>query len=204
MSTLVSVEQLAQEFNRDVRTVQLLHKSGMPKHGHGQYNLEVCKTWYIAHLQSKIGSRSNEGENAGDYNVDLETARLKRAQADLAEIELTEKRGQVVPIAVLEYSLTQVIANARQNLLMLPGRIAPELEGEARAVIKARISKSIHEALTELSKVKINVIEPSATDPGSGARSDDGAQPGTPDLGTAPDPDGDGMGRSEPDNPPGG
>lgn len=203
MSTIVSVEQLAREFNRDVRTVQLLAKSGMPKHGHGQYNLEVCKTWYIAYLQSKVGSRSNEGENAGDYNVDLETARLKRAQADLAEIELTEKRGQVVPIAVLEYSLTQVIANARQNLLMLPGRIAPELEGETRAVIKARVAQSIRDALTELSKVKINVIESSATDAGSGASPNDGAGAGAPDLDTPADPDGDGMGRSEPDNSPG-
>lgn len=204
MSTIVTVEQLAREFNRDVRTVQLLVKGGMPRRGHGQYELEVCKTWYIAYLQSKVGSRSNEGENSGDYNVDLETARLKRAQADLAEIELTEKRGQVVPIAVLENSLTQVIANARQNLLMLPGRIAPELEGEARAVIKARLSQSIHTALTELSKVQINVMEPSGTDPGSGASSDGGAQPGTPDVGTAPDSDGDGMGRKEPDNPAGG
>jgi phage terminase Nu1 subunit (DNA packaging protein) len=190
--TLVTVEQLAAEFNRDKRTVQLLVKDGMPKAGHGEYDLERCKSWYIAYLQAKIQSRANEAGavlNPENFNGELEQARLTRAKATLAEIELSEKQGRVIPIETMERTLTAVITQARQLLLALPGRIAHELEGETRVVIKSRLMNGIRAALTALSEVKINVSEsepePANDNPGGGNGANDGAGPDKPDMGPA-------------------
>lgn len=157
---LVSVEQLAAEFARTPRYVQQLVKQGMPRSSHGQYDLENCKTWFIRFLQNKIQHREgdiddNGGGGGGTYNVDREQARLIRTKADLAEIELAEKRGSVIPVDVFENTLSQMVTQARQQLLQLPGRAAPQLEGEPRAVIKSKLTEQIHSALTALSVSKI-------------------------------------------------
>jgi phage terminase Nu1 subunit (DNA packaging protein) len=153
---LVSVEQLAGEFQRTPRYVQQLAKAGMPKAAHGQYDLELCKSWYIGFLQRKISQREGDVDDNGDeregtYNVDREQARLTRAKADIAEIELTERRGEVIPIKVFEDTLGRMVTQARQQLLQLPGRAAPVLEGEPRAVIKSKLTTLIHAALKSLS-----------------------------------------------------
>lgn len=202
---IVTVAQLAKEFNRDERTVQLLARKGMPKAGHGQYDLEKCKTWYIAYLQQCIASRSSESgeaEDDGNYNVEREQARWTAAKASIAEIDLGIKRGEVVPIQVVEDAITGVVASARQQLLALPGRIAPQLEGETRAVIKARLATAVNQTLTSLSEVKIDVNKSNAADDaGSGNDANGRARQNPTDLGTAADPDSDGMGGTKPDNP---
>lgn len=192
MSALVTVEQLAAEFNRDKRTVQLLVKEGMPRAGHGEYDLERCKSWYIAYLQAKIQSRASEAGavlNPEKFDGELEQARLTRAKATLTEIELSEKQGKVIPIEMMERAVTAVITQARQLLLALPGRIAHELEGEGRVVIKSRLMNGIRGVLTALSEVKINVneSEPPTDHARSGDGANDGAGPDKPGMGPAPE-----------------
>jgi phage terminase Nu1 subunit (DNA packaging protein) len=151
--TLVTVEQLASEFGRTARHVQLLVKAGMPRAAHGQYDLELCKTWYIGHLHERLAHRQGEidGGRTDDYNVDRERARLTKAQADQAELELAKMRGTLVPIAEYKRRMSRFVTQARQQLLQLPGRAAPQLEGDPRAVIKSKLYTLTCAALAALS-----------------------------------------------------
>lgn len=61
--------------------------------------------------------------------IDLaaETARERRAKADLAELELAAKRRELVARTAVESLVRGLAVAAREALLALPGRIAPEL-----------------------------------------------------------------------------
>jgi hypothetical protein len=59
--------------------------------------------------------------------------------------------GEVVPLEVMRASMGTMIVQARQNLLNMPARIAPQLEGETRSVIKEKLRLEIYRALAALS-----------------------------------------------------
>jgi hypothetical protein len=56
-----------------------------------------------------------------------------------------------VPVEVFEGRMALMITSARQRILLLPSRIAPELEGLDGVQIKARLQVAIHQLLTVLS-----------------------------------------------------
>jgi phage terminase Nu1 subunit (DNA packaging protein) len=151
----VNADQLGKEFGCTGRTIRNLTAEGMPKAGRGEYDLERCKSWYIHYLKSKLRQGAGaEGEDPGAYNVDRERARLTKAQAEQAEIELEEKKRQVIPIAAFKDAMGKMIGQARQQLLQLPGRVAHELANESAPVIKLKLTNHIHKALTALSEAK--------------------------------------------------
>lgn len=77
--------------------------------------------------------------------------RRTRAQADLAELDLARRRGDLVEVAVVEMMIRNVIAAARGRLLAMPTKLTPLLVGQhSRAVIQARIDKEINDALASL------------------------------------------------------
>lgn len=151
---LVNVNDVAAEFGCTDTHVQQLVKAGMPKVGHGKYDLEKCKTWYIHHLKARLAQRA--GDDTSEYNVDRESARLKKAQAELAEIELAAKRGALIPISEFGRTMAQMVTQARQNLLQMPGRVAHELEGEDRVMIKHKLIEAVHKCLNALARGESN------------------------------------------------
>lgn len=76
-------------------------------------------------------------------------ARREAAEAALAEIELAEKRRELVPAADVEAHLVSVFANCRTKLLGLPARARaqdPSLSSQQIAIIE----RILHEALEDL------------------------------------------------------
>jgi hypothetical protein len=69
------------------------------------------------------------------------------AQVQRAERSNRIEAGQVVPLDLVRARLSTVFVTSRQNLLMLPGRVAPQLEGESRAVIKEKLRAEVYAAL---------------------------------------------------------
>jgi hypothetical protein len=76
---------------------------------------------------------------------------LLQAQVQRAERRNLIESGQVLPIAVMRETLGTAFMTCRQNLLNLPARVAPQLEGETRLVIKEKLRAEIHAALAALS-----------------------------------------------------
>jgi phage terminase Nu1 subunit (DNA packaging protein) len=118
------------------RRVQQLSKEGvLPKAERGKYSLIGCVRGYILFLRSQL---PNSGKPVADIRA--ESARLKKAQANLAEMEEAERKGSLLNAEIVykqDFDLTRAI---RDNLLSLPSRLAPVLRTK-------KTEKAIHKAI---------------------------------------------------------
>src|ERR1700730_16452592 len=106
---LANVTRVAQALNLTEMRVQQLVKEGMPREGRGQYDAVKCMAWYIRYLQTALKKKSvqmHDGAYAGEHE---QRVRLLKADADLREIELAEKQGQLVPLADVEAEMTNLV-----------------------------------------------------------------------------------------------
>lgn len=84
-----------------------------------------------------------------DYNA--AKARREQALAELAEIELAVKKGELVPADQIQEAWTSIAYNIRTILLGLPSRIAGGVAGAATTQeISAAAMNVVREALYEI------------------------------------------------------
>lgn len=139
------------------RRVQQLAKEGViPKAERGRYELAPTVQGYIRYLQER-----SVHSDATTIDYAAEKARLTKAQADLAEIEVAKARDEVVGVAQLEKNLASLFAEVQINLRNIPGRVVSSLVGvKDERAIKARLTKEIDQVLQALADASV-VIEPS-------------------------------------------
>lgn len=83
-------------------------------------------------------------------------ARREVAKAELAEIELATKRGELIDQKVTKKLLMEVFINTRDRILNVARRLAPELVGiQSETVIADKLNHELETALLSLSE---NVI----------------------------------------------
>ncbi|MBO6522125.1 terminase small subunit, Nu1 [Thalassospira sp.] len=137
------------------RRVQQLSKAGViPKAARGRYELIGSVRGYIRHLRDL----NLKGE-AGNADYGTERARLVKAKADLAEMEASQMRGDLLSAPDVKVAWTEIVALMRARLLVLPDKIAPVVHettnlNQARDVIK----KAIHEVLTEIAETDVEIV----------------------------------------------
>jgi len=115
---------------------------GFPKRSAGTYNLLECILWNYHRL------RGDDGKDR--YRKEME-GKIK-AERELKEMELAEKRREVVSISWIIDILTGVHLAARNKLLSLPTRLAPQAVGLTAREIQQLTSDFVDEALNELSR----------------------------------------------------
>jgi phage terminase Nu1 subunit (DNA packaging protein) len=150
------------------RRIQQLSREGViPKAERGQYDLVGAVRGYVAYLRD-LAVRAQAG--APDFGV--ERARLIKAKADIAEMEASGRRGELLPAAAVEAAWTAVLARLRARLLVLPDRLAPLCHEETTiAGVRDQIRKAVREALDELAATPVAVADLD----GSGPVGDGGA-----------------------------
>ena len=129
--------------------MQRFTQYGMPKAAHGKYDLASCASWYIARLRRELDDERTKGGN-----LEFEQTRETRAKADIAELKAAQMRRELIPIDIYRQRVSAHHSVVRQNILALPGQIAPQLEGLARSEIKARLDKRIKDLLNSLATGK--------------------------------------------------
>jgi len=98
------------------RRVQQLSKEGViPKTEHGRYELAPAVQGYVRYLQERSIGRPNAPE---DYHS--EKARLVKAQADRAELEVMEISGNLVNAEDVQKELYSKITDCKTRLLGIP------------------------------------------------------------------------------------
>lgn len=139
------------------RRVQQLVKEGViPKAERGRYELAPVVQGYIRYLQER-----SVHSDATTIDYAVEKARLTKAQADLAEIEVAKARDEVVGVAQLEKNLGNLFAEVQINLRNIPGRVVSSLVGvKDERTIKMRLMAEIDQVLQRLADASV-VIEPS-------------------------------------------
>jgi excisionase family DNA binding protein len=90
------------------------------------------REWYVSYRIEKDGSRGNEAcQIPEDDAENMEQASLRKlkAEADLKELELATKRGEVVAIEDVKRSVENVAASLKSAILAMPSKLATRLVG---------------------------------------------------------------------------
>ena len=141
----LTTPQLAQALGCSKRHIQQLAKDGIiPKSDRGRWPLEAIAA-FIAYLQADA--------RRGPADYALERARLTRAQADVAELALAERRGDLLAREDVDAAMIATLGRVRSRLLAVPSKCAAEAAQsgdprEAEGVIKS----AVYDVLSELSQ----------------------------------------------------
>lgn len=138
------------------RVNQLVNQGIIPRAERGRYELVPVVRAYIKYLRD----RAVRGDvNGDDYST--HRARLTRARADITEMERAQIENKLIPAEDVESTWNSMVSNARNRLIAIPTKVAPEVFAsrnlnEIRDIIKAEI----YLALDELSDADVRTINP--------------------------------------------
>lgn len=93
-----------------------------------------------------------QGTVSGLEEIDLEKERAlhEKVKREIAELKLDKMKKNAYSARVVEYVMTAMAANLRTQLLGLPSKLAPMLEGKSKEEIYTAMTKEIEEKLSEL------------------------------------------------------
>jgi phage terminase Nu1 subunit (DNA packaging protein) len=139
----VRVKELAGTLRISPRSIQRLVEAGMPRSTRGKYNLYQCVRWYALDLAKKVEEKRDKYP---------ERTRLMRIQTDLLELKLSQLRSEFIPVDFYRELVAAYKMEFRRALLPIPSQMAPQLEGENRGTIKAKLDQMVYGVLTALSR----------------------------------------------------
>jgi phage terminase Nu1 subunit (DNA packaging protein) len=163
----VSTAELARCFGVDERTIRNWVAIGCPQ------RMRSKRPAYV--LSEVIAWRRRQDKtetSAGDKpDLALEQARKLRADADLAELKVMERRRELVPSADVERQMERLCGILRSRVLGLRGRWAPRVLGLGTMADATRILDDLANDMLEALRSSGDELE--ADDPPE----DDGASP---------------------------
>ncbi len=123
----------------------------------GKYDFDLCRKAYVLHLRRLATGRSQPGGSAGEQTGYQEASRReKEAKAEMAELALAERRGELVSADDVDVLLTEIRTAVRGRLITLPSLCAPLIPSQKPASeIESIIRGKVDEALEALQKAKI-------------------------------------------------
>ena len=142
------VKVIARVLMLDVRRVQQLAKEGVvPREGRGRYDLVKSVQGYIGYLQERARVSPQDEGRASDYTEGR--TRRELANAELAELEVAEKRGELLRRdEVIRTWTTQLVA-VKERLRAIPSKLRGRLKKLTKRQLKV-IAEEIDRGLREL------------------------------------------------------
>jgi hypothetical protein len=117
--------------------------------------------WYVAYCGTESGNGGNSVKNKAietqpaiseDYGEAL--ARKTTAEADLKELQLAERRGQVASIEDVERVLSAAIIATKTQIEALPSKLANQLVGVPdRNTVQSLLAREMNQLLTNLATI---------------------------------------------------
>lgn len=137
-SEVISAPEAAALLKISERTFnRLVANDIIPKNDYGEYILgNVVESYWKNQFES-------EGLTAA-------RTRLVTAQAELAEAELAEQRGELYRASAIAKVWADNVLNAKKKLLAISTKIPPMLVGQDVQTIRMKLENEIKEALREL------------------------------------------------------
>jgi len=142
---LITGELLADIVRTDIKIIRHLASSGvLIEEKNNCFDLLPAIGNYCNWLSKKTSGNSLTDERT----------RLTKLQADLAEIELAEKNGDVLPYDEVKADWIKFVGSMKARLLNLPTKYAPLCYGKTIVEIKQIVEDGIYQALAELAQLK--------------------------------------------------
>ena len=161
-------KELAEHLDLSPQSISDLIGKGVFTIGAGRspVNIDSCRGQYINYLRKAARYTKKDGSSS---DIAEEKARLTKAQADKAELEVEQLEKSLLPAQMVQDTWIEYVSNVRAKLLGLPSRIAHQVitvdkYSEAEEIIKDQV----YDALNELSQHGI---------PKEYRKSDDGDKP---------------------------
>lgn len=124
--------------------VTQMAREGLPRAPGGGFDLRAAASWYCERLRRQ--TESARGELATGR------ARLATARADREELELAERRGELVSAAEVRDHNFTATRLCRDHLLGIPDRLSAVVAGQSNEQEVHRLmTEEIRESLTQLS-----------------------------------------------------
>jgi len=141
--------QLAMLFRVTEKTVHDWARAAMPcvtqgRKGRGysaEYELPAVVEWYFA-------------RNFERLELDRARTRLANEQADKARLDNDVRRSDLAEISLIAAVVDDLVSNVKTNLLALPRKIAPELEGMNVHQREEALDRRIRGSLEQLSSYR--------------------------------------------------
>lgn len=119
-------------------------------------------------FSSRAGSSSEE-----EVDLMTERARHEKAKREIAELKLAKLQGSAYDAKTVELVMTEMASNLRTQLLGLPSKLAPILEGHKKEEIYETLTREIEEKLSELSSYSPDLFMGEDADTAEGGDSDE-------------------------------
>jgi phage terminase Nu1 subunit (DNA packaging protein) len=119
--------------------------------GRGEYDLAASVQAYLRYREQHVLQRHG---GAGTYS-EAKTRKM-RADAELAELALSEKAGTVVNFEHTLQEVTRLTSAIKTRSLSLPSRMAPRLVGKTVAEIHDLLRTQVHKDLRSISEMFAN------------------------------------------------
>ena len=145
----MSVKQITEAFDVDIRTVQRWQKKGAP-HNRGKFNLPDLIKWRIE--QERIAATPKGAEDGEKW-----LAEFRKQRAKIALLERLQKKGSLVPVAEAQKVLLEEVSAAKTALVAMPRKLAPRLYGKEPRDIEREIREEIDVVLNRLASRKVKV-----------------------------------------------
>lgn len=98
------------------------------------------------------GKKEQSPDIAAELNLTLEKAKHEKTKREMAELRLAKMEKQVYDAKTVELVVTEMLSNLRTQLLGLPSKLAPQLDGMSKEEIYDTMTREIEEKLSELSE----------------------------------------------------
>lgn len=133
------------------RVQQLANEPGFPRAGKGLYDAGKCLMWYIRFLQDAIEKKAVPTGDGSFSALTTDRARSIRADAEIKEIDLAERRGTLVRIEQVKKIFVDLVHMTKARVMATPPKIAQEVIGEeSRVMVQAKVEKMLKAALNQL------------------------------------------------------
>jgi phage terminase Nu1 subunit (DNA packaging protein) len=131
---------------------ELLDADVISRADKGQYEVKAVVREYVRHLREVAAGRG--GGEAQVVKADEEARRMK-AQADKAEIEVAQMRGELLAADEVAEVVQSAVQVMKTRLTAIPAKAAPMVGARDVAIAEKVIREHVHEALTELSQAEV-------------------------------------------------
>lgn len=155
---------VAEHFGVSVRQVRNWERAGMPGRVGRSYDLVKIQLWRD-HKQGRGGEGDpRQGFLAVGRGKDFQEERLKRAQADLKEMEVRRERGELVPLREVEQMFVARIMAVKQGLLSLSRALPPQLVVcQTEREMEPVITKAVYALLNAFARPLPESLTPGGT-----------------------------------------
>ena len=143
--------QIAKLLSLTPQRIRELGKEGLPSDKHGRertYDPPAAVAWYVAYRERLAR------EAAESPDLQKARARERSAKASMAELELAERVGSLVPIGYIEDILGPALTLVRARINRIPGTWPPRLAPlEDPRAVQRELKELANELLEDLAGV---------------------------------------------------